>query len=143
MEKASSVRFASHSNRSILAAVVGGLISWFIFTLSFLLILALIAYKNADPTRLIRPFAYTALCISAFVFGFTSGKLRGKQGAIVGMISGSTLTAIILIVSLLAGGSSMPIGMGCVLCMAVIGLATIGGMAGNKKAPKRKKRRRK
>lgn len=145
MEKTSTpVRFASRTDRSLAASVVGGLISFCIFAVSFLVILSLIAYKNADPTKLIKPFSYTALCISAFVFGFTSGKLRAKQGALVGLISGLVLTFIIFTVSSVinTGAGSTPLGMVICLYLAVIALATVGGLAGIQKKSKKKHHRR-
>ena len=145
MEKVSSpVRFASRNERSLLSSIVGGLISFAIFSLSFLVILSLVAYKNADPTRLIQPFSYTALCMSAFVFGFTSGKLRRKQGALVGLISGLLLTFILFAVSsaINVGASTTPLGMAVCLYLAVIALATIGGLAGTQQKHKKKRRRR-
>lgn len=145
MEKVSaSVRFAGHSERSLVSSIIGGLISFSVFSLSFLVILSLIAYKNADPTKLIQPFSYMALCMSAFVFGFTSGKLRRKQGAVVGLISGLCISFIIFAVSSAfnAGKSGTPLGMAVCLYLAVIALATIGGLAGMQKKSKKKRRRR-
>ncbi len=145
MEKVSApVRFAGRNERSLISSVIGGLISFCIFSISFLVILSLIAYKNADPTRLIQPFSYTALCMSAFVFGFTSGKLRRKQGALVGLISGLVLVFIIFAVSsaLSTGASHTPLGMAICLYLAILALATIGGLAGMQKKSKKKRRRR-
>ena len=144
MEKvSSSVRFAGHNERSFLSAMIGGLISFLIFSLSFLVILSLIAYKNADPTKLIQPFSYTALCASSFVFGFTSGKLRRKQGALIGFSAGLLQTFIIFSVSAaLSAKTNTPIGMAICLYLAVIALATVGGLFGMQKKSRKKRRRR-
>ena len=143
MEKASSsVRFAKRNDRSLATSILGGLISFCIFAISFLVILSLIAYKNADPTKLIRPFSYTALCASAFVFGFTSSKLREKQGALVGLLSGLVLCLIVFAVSSAIGRSETPLEMALCLYFAMLALATIGGLAGMQKKHKKKRRRR-
>lgn len=146
MDKPSSasLRFASPAKRSFMSSVVCGLLSWSLFALAFLLVLTLIAYGNADPTRLVAPFSYLALCTSAFVAGTSAGKMRQSQGALVGMTTGIFLSLITVLVSFFIRGgafSDAPL-LALGLHAAITGVATLGGILGaNRHTGKRKKRR--
>lgn len=145
MEKvSSSVRFAGNTKRGLAMSLLGGLLSFSLFALSALLILSLLAYKNADPTRLIAPLSYAALAAGAFVFGLSSSKLRGKQGALVGLVSGMTLAALVYIISFAInrGNSATPLTVSLCLYAIIIALAVLGGLAGAQKKSAKKKRRR-
>ncbi len=143
MASRSSVRFAGESKHGFFSSVLCGMISWGMFALSFLLILTMVAYQNADPARLITPFSYTALCLSSLVGGFGAGKARGKQGLLAGAATGVLLTAIILAVSLIMrGGLSQTPLLSFIFYLLLMGIAALGGALGGKERKKKRKKRR-
>ena len=140
MDKAStSVRFAHTAGRKFAFSVLSGLISWSIFALSFLLVLSLIAYKNADPTSLILPFSYICICVSALIPGFVAGKTRKKQGALIGLVSGTVIVFVMYIGALIMGGGRFSLSM-LLLYATVLALATLGGIIGTQKRTKKRRR---
>ncbi len=143
MAPRSSVRFAGERKHGFFASVLCGMISWGMFALAFLLILTMIAYKNADPASLILPFSYTALCLSALVGGFGAGKTRGKQGALSGAVTGLLLCGVLLAASLIMRGdmSDTPL-LNAVFYLLLTGIATLGGAIGGKERKKKRKKRR-
>lgn len=142
MDKASSsVRFARTGGKKFAFSILMGVFSWSLFAISFLFILSLIAYKNADPTSLILPFSYTCICISALIPGFVSGKTRKKQGALTGLTSGAVVLFIMYVGTLLAGDGRISLPM-LLLYATVMALSTLGGVIGTQKRTKKKHRHR-
>ena len=142
MDKAtSSVRFARTAGKKFAFSILAGLLSWSIFALSFLLILSLIAYKNADPTSLILPFSYTSVCVSALIPGFVAGKTRKKQGALIGLTSGAVIVFVMYIGALIMGGGRFSLPM-LVLYGIVLSLAVLGGIIGTQQRSKKRRHHR-
>lgn len=139
-----SVRFAGITQHRFLSCLFAGIVSFALFALATLIVLTMIAYQNADPTRQIAPFSYIALCLSTFISGFTSGKMRGRQGALTGMADGTLIALLLTIVSLflhsdmLASTPLFALG----LYVAIAGTASLGGAMGGSRQNSRKKKRR-
>ncbi len=138
-----SVRFAGVTQHRFLSCLFAGIVSFALFALSTLIVLTMIAYQNADPTRQIAPFAYIALCLSTFISGFTSGKMRGRQGALTGMAEGTLVALLLTLVSLILHSdmltSSPLFALG--LYVAIIGISSLGGAMGGSRPKSRKKKR--
>lgn len=123
------------------------LLQSFLFTLALgvalLLILSLIAYFCADPLSLIRPLALTGAALTALAGGFLTVRVNGHSALLCGLINGSLLTLLMLILSLffgdVASGYSTPVS--ALLHIAFLLLSVAGAFLGLKKPHKKRKRR--
>lgn len=133
----------SHA-RGLLASGIYGMLSGIMFSLAFIAVLALIVYKNPDPTRLILPFSYCCIVICSFLCGYSGAKFRGRNGFLSGVISGCMFSLLIFICSQFVSKSgSLPTSLVLFTYLCMILVSSLGALfACRKKKNKRKTRTR-
>ena len=100
-KKRTHLRLNAPRSRGLVAS------AFFAFTLSALIsililaIMAFFSYKSDDPTQLITPFSYASLAICALIFGFFTAKFSGRSTFACGILSGATLSSLLLVFGLL------------------------------------------
>ena len=133
-------KIAKASNRGFLASILYSMLCTFLFSASFIFVMSLVAYRNADPTKLILPFSYACLVICSLICGFSGAKFRGSQGLICGSACGCILVFLIFLVSQFfekSNSLSYPFILFTYLC--IILLSSLGGLiASKKRKPKRR-----
>lgn len=136
-------KIAKTSNRGFLASILYSMLCTSLFSVSFIFVLSLVAYRNADPTKLILPFSYICLVICSFLCGFSGAKFRGSQGLICGSVCGCVFVFLIFIISQFfekSNSLSYALILFTYLCMIL--LSSLGGLCASKKRkPKRRIRR--
>ncbi len=126
--------------RSFPVAVAGGILLSLLFGLLLLIVLALIAYRTADPTSLTVPMSLSALGVSGFLCGWLCCKLWGFPSVIPALVGGVIFAALIAAAGLCIPGSTLTAWVRCAGCPLVAVLAALGGLAAAKR-PKRRRRR--
>ena len=125
--------FAGSLARGVpLALVCSGLV---------LLLLSFLCYKNADPSKLIRPFAAAILVFAAFLAGFLPARFYRRRGLLIGLAGGAILALLFLIISLiLSDGGRTPVAARWIGYPAILLLSTFGGLLGGAKRHVRRRR---
>ena len=77
----------------------GGLIT-VVAALGLTLIASLIAYFAPDPNALIRPLSLIAAALTALIGGFATVRIHRHAALLCGLLNGSVLTALMMLVSL-------------------------------------------
>ncbi|MBQ7363437.1 MAG: TIGR04086 family membrane protein [Clostridia bacterium] len=92
-------------------------------------IFSFISYSTKNPDSTVGIFSIIALILTAAVTGFTVSRLKGEGGVLIATLSSLLFTLILLLIGLIAGGGSLPLG--CIinyLCfIAVSALAAVLG----------------
>ena len=91
-EEASSAQFPKKVLRSFLISVGIGAVLILLFSIG--------AYFLPDPDPMIHPFAYAAAGLTALIGGIVAGKIHGSAPAVCGLVNGSLLVALMLLLSL-------------------------------------------
>ena len=101
MDKArqTQARISNSHKRGILASAVFGMISGGLFSFAFIAVMALLAFRNPDPTRLILPFSYICILVCGFFSGYSGAKFRGSSGFLSGLLSGCLFSFLLFILS--------------------------------------------
>lgn len=109
-----------------------------------LLVFSLALYFSPDPTPMIRPFGWIAAALTAFAGGFTASRIHGHGALICGLINGSVLTALMLLLALPCAhqASSYSAIVSCLLHVAFFAFSLAGAYLGLRRVPQKKKRKR-
>ena len=136
-------KIAKVSNRGFLASILYSILCTSLFSVSFVFILSIVAYKNADPTKLILPFSYVCLVICSFLCGFSGAKFRGSQGLICGSACGLVFAFLLFIISqFFEKSNSLSYSFILFTYLCIILISSLGGLCASKKRkPKRRSRR--
>ena len=100
-KKRSHLRLKDHRSRGLFTSLLFSFALSALLSIVFLVVMALFSYKSDDPTALITPFSYASLAISALVFGFFTAKFSGRSTLACGLLSGTTLSSLLLAFGLL------------------------------------------
>ena len=102
---------------------------------------SLIAYFMPDPNALIMPLGLSAAGLTALVGGVIAVRIHGGGALISGLLNGTLLMAVMLLLSLcfVRNSSGYSAGISCLLHAGLILLSVAGGYLGNRK--KRGKKR--
>lgn len=136
-------KISNSSKRGLLASVLYSSLFTTLFSLSFILVLSLVAYKSPDPTKFVIPFSYVCLVICSFISGYSGAKFRGSQGFISGILSGCAFGFLIFILSqFFEKEKSLPFAFVIFTFFCIILISSLGGIfASRSKKQKRKSRR--
>ena len=111
--------------------------------LLLILALSLALYFSPNPSPMILPAGLVAAALTALIGGFVAARLHGHGALLCGLINGTALLAIMLLLSLPfarhASGYSTLIS--CLLHAAVPVLSVTGAYLGLRHTPKKKKRK--
>ena len=92
-------RISNSHKRGIFASAVFGTVSSLLFSFAFVAIMAMIAFRNSDPTQLIVPFSYICILVCGFFSGYSGAKFRGSNGFLSGLLSGCFFSFLLFIIS--------------------------------------------
>ena len=113
-------RFSFAKERSGAISVLLGIAVSAICVFAFSLVLALIAYKSADPTAKAGIYSMIVLIISSLVSGIAVSRLKRDGGVLCACISASIFVLILLSVKLCFGkGLTVPFGINCASYIAI------------------------
>jgi putative membrane protein (TIGR04086 family) len=104
-----------------------------------LLLLSFLCYKNADPSKLIRPFAAAILVFAAFLSGFLPARFYKRKGLLIGLTGGAVLALLFAVLSLILAGNA-PAAARWIEYPAILLLSTFGGLLGGAKRHVRRRR---
>ena len=91
-DEESPALWVKHIGKSLLISVCAGLM--------LSLIAALIAYFSADPDSLTLPLGLAASALTALIGGFSAVRIHGHAALLCGLLSGSAMTALMMLISL-------------------------------------------
>ncbi len=138
--KAHQAKISNAKKRGLFASILYSMLFTLLFSFAFLLVLTLIAYKNADPTRLVIPFSYAGLVIASFISGFSGAKLRGAEGLLSGILSGACFSLLLFVLSqFVKKEGTLPFTFIMFSYICIILISALGGLFASKK--KKQKRR--
>ena len=128
--------------RGIIKSGLYGMMAGIIFSLAFISVVALIAYRNPDPSRMVVPFSYACMIVCSLVCGFSGAKFRGENGFLSGILSGTMFSTLLFSISQVFtkdNGYSFAAVILTYLCMILV--SSLGAMfAVKRKKPRRRKR---
>ena len=136
-------RFRRQNERGFAGSLVRGFLLALFFSGLLLLCLTLICYKNADPSRLVRPCAAVGFVLSSFLAGFLPAGFYKKRGLLIGLAGGAILALLFAILSLILGEpGKVSAGARLIAYPAILLLATLGGLLGGAKRHVRRRPKR-
>ncbi|MBQ9773110.1 MAG: TIGR04086 family membrane protein [Clostridia bacterium] len=114
-----------------------------LFTLLLLTVFSLALYFSPNPTPMIAPMGILAAALTALLGGFAATRVHGHAALICGLLSGSVLTAVMLLLSLFfrSQASNYSAAVSCALHAGVFLLSIAGAYLGLYRSPKKKKRK--
>ena len=121
-----------HLGKSLLITMAAGL--------GILLVFSLIAYFYADPNILILPLALVGAGLTALIGGIVTVRIHGHSALFCGLLIGSILTGLMMLLSLFftKDGMGYSTGISCLLHAGIPLLSVIGSYLGlQKRSPKR------
>ncbi|MBP5350084.1 MAG: TIGR04086 family membrane protein [Clostridia bacterium] len=131
----------SRSERGFAGSLARGVLLALLFTGLLLLLLSFISYKNADPSRLIKPCAAVGFVLAAFLSGFLPARFYKRRGLLIGLSGGTILALTFAVLSLiLAKDGSAPAAARWIGYPAILLLSTFGGLLGGAKRHVRRRR---
>jgi putative membrane protein (TIGR04086 family) len=136
-------RISDSQRRGIFTSAVFGMLSGVLFSLAFVAVMSLIAYKNPDPTALILPFSYICMIVCAFVCGCSGARFRGSGGFLCGLMSGCMFSLLLFVISqFFSGDGTLPtsVVLFCYICMILV--SSLGALFGARKKKQKRRRRR-
>ncbi len=136
-------KISNSHRRGIIASGVFGMLSGILFSCAFLTVMALIAFRNSDPTRLIVPFSYICILVCGFVSGYSGARWRGQGGFLSGLLSGCMFSLLLFILSQFVKseeGVSAAVVLFTYLCMILV--SALGSLFACRKKNAKKRRRR-
>ena len=108
--------------------------------LTMTLILAIASYFTKDPTSLVGAFSLLSLLLAGAISGFVNARIGGEGGALIGIISASVASLIMLSVGLIWRGGMLPLS--ALLNLTAFILTSVGSaILGKKRARSARKRR--
>ena len=108
--------------------------------LTMTLILAIASYFTKDPTSLVGAFSLLSLLLAGAISGFVNARTGGDGGALIGIISASVASLIMLSVGLIWRGGMLPLS--ALLNLTAFILTSVGSaILGKKRARSTRKRR--
>ena len=108
-----------------------------VFAVSFAL--TLISSLTNDPTSLIGAFSLIALLLAGGISGFTTSRLNGDGGVLIGILSAVISAAIMLAVGLIWKRGAISYGV-LVNMLAFVGVSVIASALGKKRAKKSRRK---
>lgn len=134
-EESSPRAWILHLGKSLLITLSAGL--------GILLVFSLIAYFYTDPNPLILPLALSGAGLTALISGVITVKIHGHAALICGLLSGSLLLCIMMLLSLFftKEGLGYSTGVSCLLHTGVPILSVIGAYLGLPKKALKKHRK--
>lgn len=103
------------------------------------LILAAVSLLTDDPTSMTGALSLVALLAAGAISGFVTSRVNGGGGVLVGVLSTVITAAVMLIISLVADGGRVNLGV-LVNVGAYVALSVIAAVLGKKRVGKRKRR---
>ena len=129
------------SETSFVGGLIRGMILAFSASAVLLLLLALICYKNADPSKLVKPCAAVGFVFASFLAGFLPARFYKRRGLLIGLAGGAILALSFAVLSLiLAKDGSAPAAARWIGYPAILLLSTFGGLLGGAKRHVRRRR---
>lgn len=109
-----------------------------------LLALSLALYFSPNPSPMIRPAGLVAAALTALIGGFTVSRMHGQSALLCGLINGSALMALMLLLSLFFAkhASAYSALVSCLLHAGVVLLSVAGAYLGLRRRPKKKSKKR-
>ena len=108
--------------------------------LTMTLILAIASYFTKDPTSLVGAFSLLSILLAGAISGFVNARIGGDGGALIGIISASLASLIMLSVGLIWRGGMLPLS--ALLNLTAFILTSVGtAILGKKRARSTRKRR--
>ena len=108
--------------------------------LTMTLILAIASYFTKDPTSLVGAFSLLSLLLAGAISGFVNARIGGDGGSLIGIISASAASLIMLSVGLIWRGGMLPLS--ALLNLTAFILTSVGSaILGKKRARSTRKRR--
>lgn len=134
-------RFRHQNGRSFAGSLLRGLILALGASALLLLCLTLICFRNADPSRLVKPCAAVGFVFAAFLSGFLPAEFYKRRGLLIGLAGGAFLALLFAILSLiLSDPGSVPAASRWIGYPAILLLSTFGGLLGGTKRHVRRRR---
>lgn len=103
------------------------------------LILAAVSLLTDDPTSMTGALSLVALLAAGAISGFVTSRVNGGGGVLVGVLSTVITAAVMLIISLVADGGRVNLGV-LVNVGAYVAISVIASVLGKKRVGKRKRR---
>jgi putative membrane protein (TIGR04086 family) len=103
------------------------------------LILAAVSLLTDDPTSMTGALSLVALLAAGAISGFVTSRVNGGGGVLVGVLSTVITAAVMLIISLVADGGRVNLGV-LVNVGAYVAISVIAAVLGKKRVGKRKRR---
>ena len=136
-------KISNSHTRGLIASGLYGMLSGVLFSLSFIAVLSLIAYRNSDPTRLILPFSYFCIVLCSFLCGYSGAKFRGTNGFLAGVISGCMFSVLLFICSQFCGkNGSISASLVAFTYLCMILVSSLGALFATRKKKTKKRRHR-
>ena len=108
--------------------------------LTMTLIMAIASYFTKDPASLVGAFSLLSLLLAGAISGFVNARIGGDGGALIGIISASVASLIMLSVGLIWRGGMLPLS--ALLNLTAFILTSVGSaILGKKRARSTRKRR--
>ncbi|MBQ8858906.1 MAG: TIGR04086 family membrane protein [Clostridia bacterium] len=129
--------------RTMIACIATGLFVFLLLLLGLSLLATRIAYSQSDPSAWILPASYLSSLLAALGGGFTSARLRGRQGLICGLLTGlGVLVISILGLMIFSGDTETDMLRVATSYLFAFLCATLGGLLGGTQKRRTPKRRR-
>ena len=103
------------------------------------LILAAVSLLTDDPTSMTGALSLAALLVAGAISGFVTSRVNGGGGVLVGVLATVIAAAVMLIISLVADGGRVNLGV-LVNVGAYVAISVIASVLGKKRVGKRKRR---
>lgn len=134
-------RFRHQNGRSFAGSLLRGWILALGASALLLICLTLICFRNADPSRLIKPCAAVGFFVSAFLSGFLPAEFYKRRGLLIGLAGGAALALVFAVLSLiLSDHGTVPALARWIGYPAILLLSTFGGLFGGAKRHVRRRR---
>ena len=118
-----------------------GLLLALVASALLLLGLSLICYKNADPSKLVKPCAAVGFVFAATLSGFLPARFYKRRGLLIGLVGGAILALLFAALSLVfADPNTAPAAARWIGYPAILLLATLGGLIGGAQRHVRRRR---
>ncbi len=131
----------SRNERSFAGSLLRGFPLALLVSAILLLLLSFLCYKNADPSRLVKPCASVGFVFAAFCSGFLPAAFYKRRGLLIGLAGGAFLALLFAILSLiLSDPGSVPAAARWIGYPAILLLSTFGGLLGGAKRHVRRRR---
>lgn len=116
-------------NKFLLLSALKGVAVGILASLLLLLIGNGIALQTADPNTTASYLAHAVRLIGGFLTGFAAARFHKEKGLLIGAISGAAYAAILALGAAFMDGK-FPFLSACLLCLAAVAAATVGGVLG-------------